>query len=164
MLSFPCRFWKASTRARRAAFDPGLPSLFQTRARALTVIGGPGASSGRAAAPIADMWPIGASPPFCWLLSPSLYGYLARSTVEVTTWANQDGDDPHSETGSIGVLPWTITIDGRPYDAGRYQVTLARPDPTQSGAGREDEIQLRIRYLYSVPPEAAPVVEQVTRP
>ena len=145
----------------RESYESGLPSIFGYRPRTINNTGGPGASGGRTDGPISTMWPVGEAAPFLWLMSPSLYGYMARSTINFITWADGFATDPHTATDDVGTLPYTITIDGVPYDVGRNQTSLARPDPANSTAGHEDEIVFRFRYLYTVPPEAAPVVLQV---
>ena len=151
------------TGGAQANYESGLPSLFQFRARSTTVIGAVGASGGRPSAPLGTMWPVGDAPPWVWLLTPSSLGYLARTPVRFRTWPDQFRTVQIEETEDAGILPYTITIDGVPYDVARNRTSLARPDIADAADPTAlDASQFRISYLYLTPPVTSPVVLQVT--
>ena len=134
---------------------PNIPAFVSSRLSSYIVLGGPNTNGNDAL--IGDMWPAGEAPPFFWLCSPTAQGWLERSRVTVwTTTDNSGAGRLEEDQAVIGRLPYTILINGVPFDCGRYLTQLQRPVDTVAG-----QAALRFRWRYSEPPAGAHVVEQV---
>ena len=136
---------------------PNIPAFVSTRLNSYLSLGG--TATGGNDALLDDLWPLGTNPPLIWLVTPTRFEWLDRSRVNVSTRRNNFNLDPQLESlASFGRLPYTITINGIPYDVGRYRTSLARPveDPANLG-----QAALRFQYRYSAPPPGAHIVNQV---
>ena len=103
-----------------------------------------------------DIWPVGGSAPWLWVLLPRHFGWIATTTVDITVWDNQAALNAQSELG-VTYLPFGngVTINGTVYDAGLYQTGL--PRPTNQG---DDRNQIRIRNRFAIPPETLVVLQR----
>ena len=134
-----------------------IPAFISIRTSSYISVGG-AATSGRDAN-LADLWPLNADAPFVWLLSPVRYGWLDRGRVNVSTRVDNANADPHLEPlQRFGATAYRITINGVPYDVGRYHTGLARPVDV---IATPNEAALRFQYRFSAAPAGAHVVEQI---
>ena len=136
---------------------PNIPAFISTRLGSYLSLGG--TATGGNDALLDDLWPVGSNPPWIWLLTPTRYEWLERSRVNVSTRRNNSNLDPQLEPlARFGAVAYTITINGIPYEVGRYRTSLARPvdDPANP-----DQAALRFQYRFSAPPPGAHVVNQV---
>ena len=136
---------------------PSIPAFVSARLSSYLTLGG--TATGGNDALLDDLWPVGANPPFIWLVTPTRYDWLGRSRVNASTRRNNFNLDPQLESMAMfGAVAYTITINGIPYEVGRYRTSLARPvdDPANP-----DQAALRFQYRYSEPPPGAHVVTQV---
>ena len=103
-----------------------------------------------------DIWPVGGSAPWIWVLTPSFYGYIDGVTVDFTVWDDQGALNAQSELGVVYPRFGNgITINGTVYDVGLRQVGL--PRPTNQG---DDRNQLRVRNRFAVQPDPLVVIER----
>ena len=136
---------------------PNIPAFVSARLSSYLTLGG--TATGGNDALLDDLWPLGANPPWIWLVTPTRYDWLGRSRVNASTRRNNANLDPQLESMAMfGAVAYTIVINGIPYDVGRYRTSLARPvdDPANT-----DQAALRFQYRYSPPPPGAHVVTQV---
>ena len=136
---------------------PNIPAFISIRTSSYISIGG-AATSGNDAN-LSDLWPLGAAAPFVWLLSPVRYGWLDRGRVNVSTRVDNSGAGTLIEPlQRFGATAYRITINGVPYDVGRYHTGLDRPVDV---IATPNEAALRFQYRYAPPPAGAHVVEQI---
>ena len=136
---------------------PDLPAFVSSRLSSYLVIGGPNTNGVDAS--LDEMWPVGQPPPFFWLATPTAYDRLERSRVTCwTTVDNMAAGMVEEDMRVIGRLPYSLLINGVPYELGRYLTSLARPVDVPATMG---QAALRFRYRYAEPPPGAHEVEQV---
>ena len=136
---------------------PNIPAFVSIRLSSYASIGGANTSGNDAN--LTDLWPLGQSAPFVWLVTPKAFGWLDRSRVNVSTRVDNTNTDPHLESlASFGRLPYLVDIDGTPFEIGRYRTSLARPVDAQA---TPDEAALRYIYKYAPPPSVTPSVTKI---
>ena len=108
---------------------------------------------------LSDLWPPGEQPPFVWLVTPQAFSWLQRSRVTVSTRVDNSGAGTEVEAGvRFGRLPYRVSVDGVPYEIGRYRTSLARPVDAQA---TPDEAALRFEYGYAAPMAETPTVTRL---
>ena len=136
---------------------PGVPAFVSTRLSSYASIGGANTSGNDAL--LSDLWPLGATAPFVWLLTPSPFDLLGRSRANISTRQDNAATNTILESMvSFGRLPYTVDVNGAAYEVGRYRTMLDRPvdDPATP-----DEAAFRVQYRYAPAPAGVPTVTQV---
>ena len=136
---------------------PAVPALVTTRFFSQATIGGVNTSGNDAL--LSDIWPVGERPPFVWLVTPTAFGWLNRSRVTVSTRVDNRGAGTLVESNArFGRLPYRVSVDGVPYEVGRYRTSLARPVDAQA---TPNEAALRFEYRFAAPDPETPTVTRL---
>ena len=136
---------------------PAIPAFVSTRLLSHATIGG--VDTGGNDALLSDLWPTGERPPFVWLVTPEAFSWLQRSRVTVSTRVDNSGAGTLVEAGvRFGRLPYRVSVDGVPYEIGRYRTSLARPVDASS---TPDEAALRYEYRFAAPDPETPTVTRL---
>ena len=136
---------------------PAVPAYLTSRFFSLAIVGG--VNTRGLDALLSDLWPSGDRAPFVWLVTPTAFGWLQRSRVTISTRVDNSGAGTEVEAGvRFGRLPYRVSIDGVPYEIGRYRTSLARPVDAQA---TPDEAALRYEYRYAAPDPETPTVTRL---
>ena len=97
------------------------------------------------------IWPVGEDAPFVWLITPTFHDWQPNFTAHFTT-ENGQGQVESIRDVVIPAAPWTLTIDGVPFQVAIIEMPLARPIDTD---------WMSVSFLYTAPAATARVVLEV---
>ena len=98
------------------------------------------------------VWPVGEDAPFIWLITPTFHDWQPNFTANISTQISS-GVVERQRGVTLPPAPWTLTIDGVPFQVVVAQVTITRPLDTE---------WLSVSFTYTAPVETARVVLEVT--